>query len=94
MDIEEKQQYISTLPAGSLLYFNGHTMAYLGMDKNKNFVVSDLGTVVDEVGDIAIKNVYAVTVNSLDVRRGDGLTWLNHINGVISFLDPINLRNI
>ncbi len=92
MEIEDKKNYISTLPAGSLLYFNGHTMAYLGMDKDKNFVVSDLGTVVDEIGDVAVKSVYAVTVNSLDVRRGDGLTWLNHINGVISFLDPINLN--
>ena len=91
MKVEDKKQYISTLPAGSLLYFNGHTMAYLGMDKDKNFVVSDLGTVVDEVGKIEIKDVHSVTVNSLDVRRGDGLTWLNHINGVISFMEPINL---
>lgn len=93
MEIEEKKQYISTLPAGTLLYISGHTMAYLGMDKDKNFVISDLGTVVDEIGDVVIKDVHAVVVNSLDVRRGSGATWLSQITGVISFMDPINLTD-
>lgn len=96
MSDEQKIQYISTLPAGSLLYFPGHTMVYLGIDGNKNFVVSDLGSVVDEVGDLTVRYVNAVTVNSLDVRRGaayGGTTWLHNITGVISFAAPIDIND-
>ena len=94
MTDEEKIQYVSTLPTGSLLYFEGHTMVYIGMDENKNFVVSDLGTVVDEVGDLNVESVYAVTVNSLDVRRGakyNGTTWLHNLTGAIVFMNPIDI---
>lgn len=94
MTDEEKIQYVSTLPTGSLLYISGHTMVYIGMDENKNFVVSDLGTVVDEVGDLVPESVYAVTVNSLDVRRGasyGGTTWLHNLTGAIAFVDPIDI---
>ncbi len=96
MSDEQKIQYISTLPAGSLLYFSGHTMVYLGMDGNKNFVVSDLGSVVDETGDLTVRYVNAVTVNSLDVRRGaayGGTTWLHNITGVILFAAPIDIKD-
>ncbi len=94
MTDEEKIQYVSTLPTGSLLYISGHTMVYIGMDENKNFVVSDLGTVVDEVGDLVPESVYAVTVNSLDVRCGasyGGTTWLHNLTGAIAFVDPIDI---
>ena len=62
-------------------------MVYLGMDNNKLFVINNLGIVVDEIGNIVIKDIHAITVNSLDVRRNDGLTWLHHINGIISFTE-------
>lgn len=34
----------------------------------------------------------AVTVNSLNVRRSNGTTWLENITGVISFMSPINIK--
>ncbi len=91
MDDEEKTKFIATLPAGALLYFPGHTMVYIGMDKNKNFVVSDLGSVADEPEGSTVETVYAVTVNSLDVKRANGTTWLRNLNGVVSFASPVDI---
>jgi hypothetical protein len=79
----EKAQYIETLPVGSLLYFNGHTMMYVGSKDGVNYVISALGTASDSVGDLAVKHQYCVALTPLTVRRWSGNTWLHDLNAAV-----------
>ena len=93
MTDEEKANYISTLPTGAMLYFPGHTMIYIGQDENKNFIVSDVGSLADDYENSEVEEIYAVTVNSLSVKRRNGKTWLNNLSGVVSLSEKYNLSN-
>jgi hypothetical protein len=79
MTDEEKEKYIETLPVGSLLYFSGHTMVYVGTVDGVNYVISALGSASDSVGKLNVKSQYCVAVNPLTVRRKNGNTWLNNL---------------
>lgn len=93
MSRSEKESLLDEMPAGTLLMFSGHIMMYIGKDGGKYYVISDLGTVYDEEGTAggdAVKSIYSVVINTLDVRRGsaapDGSrTWLSHL---IWFIRP------
>lgn len=92
MTDEEKDKLISTLPAGALLYFSGHAMAYIGMDDNKNFVISDMGSAIEE-GGTALESVNCVNVNSLIVIRKTGTTWLNNLVTIINLSNDIDIKD-
>ena len=89
MSDEQRKQFFSTLPTGTALYFSGHTMIYLGNENGVYYVISDLGSVYDI--DQTLKNIRAVTVNSLDVLRGNKRTWLNNLVGIVNLADKIDL---
>lgn len=93
MSDEEKIKYISTLPAGTLFYFPGHTMMFIGIDSNKNFVINDLGSAADEEEGSKVETVYSVNVNSLDVKRGNGRTWLNNLTAVVRLANEIDISD-
>lgn len=76
---EEKQQTISGLVPGSLLMFPGHITMYLGTADGKAYVISDLGSLAEADGDIDVKSIYSVSINSLNVRRRNGHTWLEEM---------------
>ena len=78
----EKVEYLSTLPVGALLYFNGHTMMYLGCVGGVPYVVSAVGTFCDTAEDAAT-SAYGVDITPLTVRRGNGSTWLSNLNDVV-----------
>ena len=69
---------------GSVLYFNGHEMMYLGSYNGKLYVISALGSVMD-AGDESVRSVYNVAINTLDVKRRDGTTWLANLTGMNDF---------
>ncbi len=81
LDEPQREKLIETMPIGTLLYFDGHTMMYIGSENETNYVISDLGTVVESEGEIVVKTAYSVVVNSLTVRRGSGKTWLSQLTG-------------
>ncbi len=83
MTDEEKEKYIETLPVGSLLYFTGHTMMYVGTVDGVNYVISALGVASDSVGELNLQDWYSVTINPLTVRRGNGRTWLNNLTAAV-----------
>jgi hypothetical protein len=83
---EEKLKVLSELPAGSLLYFPGHLMIFLGMDNETPYVISAVGNMATSdmsKGDSI--SVNSVIINSLtDTTRKTGKTWLNCITNILT----------
>lgn len=77
----QKQKILSTLMPGTLLYFPGHIMMYLGEENNHYYVINSMGTfqIPSESGEWRIRRVHSVIVNDLNVRRKNGCTWLESI---------------
>ena len=86
MDDAEKQAFLESIPAGSLLYFKGHTMVYIGSEAGVGYVISDVGNMVD-TDDTTARSVMSVAINPLTVKRGTGTTWLSNLIGVVTFSD-------
>ena len=91
MTNEEKAEALKNTPAGALLYFPGHTMFYTGYAKGSFYALSALGSASDGVGELNVKSVYSVSVNTLDVRRRNGDTWLTDL---ISIVIPANCSGV
>ena len=81
---EEKTKAIQTTHIGSPLYFQGHTMMYLGTYNGRIYVISALGSLYD-AGNDEKRNVYSVAINTLDAKRANGKTWLANITGYNQF---------
>lgn len=79
MTDDEKKVAIRTCEPGTLLMFPGHITMYIGEVDGKQYVISDLGSLAETEAqgtDVNVKSIYSVAVNSLDVRRKNGNTWL------------------
>lgn len=83
----EKERVIEAMPCGTILQFSGHTMFYLGSENGKQYVISSLGNFVPEGGS-GVERVRTVTVNSLDVTRASGKTWLTSLTAAILLKRP------
>lgn len=82
MTDEEKRKTIDALDPGTLLMFSGHITMYIGSTGGKQYVISDMGSVAETESvssDAAVKSIFCVSVNSLDVRRKNGNTWLSEM---------------
>ncbi|HAG70137.1 MAG TPA: hypothetical protein DCL38_09235 [Lachnospiraceae bacterium] len=84
---QEKLEIIQRLPAGTLLYFPGHTMIYTGTDvcngQKMGYVISDTGTLSDSTGELKVRSMYSVILNPLSVRRRAGTTWLENTTAAV-----------
>lgn len=83
MTDEEKEKRIRELPAGSLLYFPGHTMIYIGNAGDKLYVLSALGSVSEAAGELNVQKIFSVALNALDVRRANGTTWIHNLQSAV-----------
>ena len=84
----EKKELLKTLPAGTVLYFNGHEMLYLGESDGRFYVISALGSIKDFESD-DILNVRSIVVNALDIVRPNGNTWLKSLDTMlVPYLTP------
>ena len=88
MSDTEKQKYLETVPVGSLLYFPGHTMMYIGSESGRGYAISATGSLSNSDGTLNVRKMYSVIINPLTARRGSGKTWLNCINSVLSVATP------
>ena len=79
----EKKTVLDQLPPGSLLRFPGHMMMYLGQRNGKYYVISALSNFVPEDAETneAI-HPRSIMINTLDVRRLDGTTWLDNLTTI------------
>ena len=81
MTRERKNRILSEMPAGTLLYMDGHLMIYLGMRDGRPYVISSCGQYIDP-GDASgeIRDAYCVFVSGLDLLRRSGKTWLEDLS--------------
>lgn len=82
----KKQKYISSLHAGALLYFPGHTMVYIGTYNKINYVISAVGSLCDSAKSSNYMSANSIVITPLTVKRKDGTTWIKNIDKVVSFI--------
>ncbi|MBQ8940978.1 MAG: C40 family peptidase [Firmicutes bacterium] len=85
MTDEQKLEFFDTIPVGSLLMFRGHITIYLGKENGMAYVISDTGSVAEIDGELKVLSPMSVIINPLDVRRGNGTTWLNNMIYAVTF---------
>ena len=92
MGTDEKKMILDRMPAGTLLYFKGHGMMYLGHEGNQYYVISSFSSMLDPDG-VTRRRVRSVSVNTLDTLRANGNTWLEDIHTIlIPYLDASGIE--
>ncbi len=79
---KQKVDLLKKLPAGSILFFKGHIMIYIGVVDDTPYCISATGTYCDADGNKLDSNSVIVT-NMKKTYRADGETWLSHISKVV-----------
>ena len=79
MPKEEKIKFFDTFPFGTILYFNGHEMMYLGSQNGKYYVISSVGTIMQPEKPSVRQRIRSTIVNTLDVKRANGNTWFDEL---------------
>ena len=78
MDDAHKAAAIAQMPLGTILYWGGHEMMYLGQEDGKLYVISATGGIGDVFGEeYTSYQVKGVIVNTLDMVRASRTTWLH-----------------
>ncbi len=75
---EQKMALLNTMPIGSVLFFKGHEMMYLGTVNGKYYVVSSVSSMAYYAGP-GVMRTRSVMINTLDIRRANGTTWLSNL---------------
>ena len=76
---EERIKFLNALPFGTILYFSGHEMMYLGSRDGKYYVISTVSTIMQPGNSSVRQRIRSVIVNTLDVKRANGNSWLNDL---------------
>ena len=79
MPREERIRFLDELPFGTILYFNGHEMMYLGSQNGKYYVISAVGTIMQPENPSVRQRIRSTIVNTLDVKRANGNTWFDDL---------------
>ena len=91
---EEKTEIIKRLPVGAILLFRGHEMMYLGCENDKLYVISSVSSAVVPP-DTKVSRLRGTIINTLDIRRGNGNTWLTDLHTAeIPYMPLGSLKNI
>ena len=70
---------------GTLLYFPGHVMMYLGTEEGKPYCISSVGNFATSdmtVGETKEVNTVILT-DMLDTKRADGKTWIDSVSRIV-----------
>ncbi len=78
---EMKAAAIQALPLGATLFFSGHEMLYLGSVGDKLYVVSAVSSIMNPDVEGKRQRARDVMINTLDVKRANGNTWLTSLTG-------------
>ena len=80
MPKEERIKFLDAIPFGTILYFNGHEMMYLGTQNGKYYVISAVGSIMQPENPSDRQRIRSTIVNTLDVKRANGNTWFDELN--------------
>ena len=75
----QKTAAIQALPLGATLFFSGHEMMYLGCVDGKLYVVSAVSSIMNPDVDGKRQRARDVMINTLDIKRANGNTWLQSL---------------
>ena len=79
--LEEKEAMLDALPMGTLLNFPGHQMMYLGKCAGSYYVVSTVSSIMSPYSSNR-QRTRDVQINTLDIKRANGKTWMQALNKV------------
>lgn len=84
---KKKLSVLEDVPAGSLIYFPGHIMIYLGMKEEIPYVISSVGSFCTvESGAENPISVNSVVVNDMiNTIRGSGASWLSATSAIVVY---------
>ena len=85
MDDAQREATIESLPIGTILFFSGHAMVYIGNENGTSYVISDTGSLSDSVGETEVRSMYSVIINPLTVRRKNGSKWISNLTFYLTF---------
>lgn len=78
---KEKMADLEKVPAGSLVYFPGHEMIYLGKVNDHYYVISAVSTINPTDGGSG--RIRSVVISTLDgTMRGSGSSWLGDLTSI------------
>ncbi|MDO4533985.1 MAG: NlpC/P60 family protein [Coriobacteriia bacterium] len=78
LDDVHKAAAIAQMPLGTVLFWGGHEMIYLGQDNGKLYVISAVGGIGDNFGEgYTSYQVKGVVINTLDIVRASRVSWLS-----------------
>lgn len=88
MSEKDKEERINKAMPGDILGISGHVMLYLGEVNGKHYVISMLSSYVPETVteyfSESVEDISKVFINSLDVRRRNGNTWLQELIAIVN----------
>ncbi len=87
LTLEEKCALLDQLPFGAALSFPGHQMMSLGKVDGKYYVLSTVSSIISPETGKTLRT-RDVMINTLDVKRANGKTWLGALNRVFLFYYP------
>lgn len=77
----DKIAILNTLPIGAILYMEGHAAIFIGVNKGHYYVINSVGHYIDPFSKLYIAPE-RVMINSLDLLRANGKSWLENIDTI------------
>ena len=83
LDIDQRQAVLDELPPGTILFFRGHEMMYLGEADGLHYVISATGSIMKPGGDTVMR-IRSVIINTLEETfRPNGNNWLEDLHTAV-----------
>lgn len=86
---EERMAMLDALPVGTILFFSGHEMLYLGESNGNYYVISAVGSIMQPGSESVKQRIRSVILNTLDIKRANGKTWMDDLtDAVVPYWQP------
>ena len=79
LDDAHKAAAIAQMPLGTVLFWGGHEMIYLGQEDGKLYVISATGGIANPYEETGAGQVKSVIINTLDLLRPNQNSWLQSL---------------